>query len=372
MNRLPSYAAVLCLALLVMTPARATNYGETTVQCPVCDEKVTAYEIGSYSTGGNQDTDLMNHTLGAEVIPLFPATCSRCYYSGYPSEFIELDEAKADPEDEADEGEAKKVELSDDQKKKLGATLKPRVKIERGMGPDKIPAWARYDLLAQTYAALGKRTSDVAFQYLRGSWAERIESTPSRALDEATAKALWQENAAGDERPEAYADYDAKHKERAGAANAKALLAAVAKRPDDRQTPELLEAIDGLRPHGDNEEILALLPAMKERLPPEVYGPYAKALEASIARERQHQARAAALFAKAAGEPPPPPDPDEGEDEDSRPGWGNVMTYLAGELHRRMGHADEARSFLERAAKAEEPDWVGPLASDQLKLVPAE
>ena len=366
--------AAWCVMLLAAVPARATTFGVTTLECPVCGERLSATEVRSYTTA-SQDTDLLSHTMGAPVIPLFPNTCSHCLYSGYTSDFSQVEEGE-DGEEEGKREAVKKVELTDEQKAKLRAALEPPVKIERGMRSDAIAAWARYDLLAQTYAALGKPTSEVAFQYLRGSWAERLKSTPSGALDEAAAKAMRPPGWARQPRPMAFADYDAKHAERRGAENAEALLAAIAQRPAERQAAELLTEIDRRRRHGDNEEILALLPALKERLPAETYGPYAKALEASIARERRHQARAAELFAKAAGEPPPPPDdPDEVDDEEEKDrvaGWPNLMRYLAGELHRRLGHPAEAREFLGQVKDAEKPDWVGGLASGQLKLLPAE
>ncbi|OHB65887.1 MAG: hypothetical protein A2Y77_02510 [Planctomycetes bacterium RBG_13_62_9] len=51
--------------------------------------------------------------------------------------------------------------------------LKPLIQIEAGTKPYEIPAYVRYDLIAQTYQLLGKAKEVIAHQFLSASWATR-------------------------------------------------------------------------------------------------------------------------------------------------------------------------------------------------------
>ncbi len=328
--------SVLALVVLGSSAAVATTRERITVTCPVCQEKVEGWTIMSTNNAGGVDRDFLEWAGGDQPIVYLPITCTKCFYSGYEDDFAA--DAKV-PEDVA-----KRIR---DEK-----ALKPLEEAAAGP-PD---AWVRYDLIAQTYALLGKGHRTLAWQHLRAAWAARIQKAHlTRPIDGDALEALdgWMEG----KKP---AGAEGKGRAQAAlllAAECEAMLPE-AQGEDGRMAA--LAAILLYRIHGENTAALRVLAAAKPHLDEALAARLQKELPPQIEQERALQRKALAEFEAAVGEE---------KDDAEKAG----MTYLCGELCRRVEEWDRARGFYEAAsALPGAADWLKEWCSEQSALLPAK
>lgn len=107
---------------------------------------------------------------GINQIVIDPITCRQCLFSGYSADF------------------ETKNSIPEKEKEKIlrGKIVRPLSPITSDSSDTEIPAWQRYDLIAQTNQLLGKDQKTVAEQYLKASWAVRLNSGFFSTLDEKT------------------------------------------------------------------------------------------------------------------------------------------------------------------------------------------
>ena len=334
-------ALLVVLATGWAIPAGATTQETRTFVCPVCDDAFDAPVIRSTNNFGGQDRDFLTRARGAQPVLIAPITCPTCAYSGYEDDFRGDVRIPAEVKERIRQGEA----------------LTPRMLIATEEERTFIPAWARYDLVAQTYALRGKDYKTLAEQFLSASWAVRLADDTLPALDAPTREALT-------EWVKAYWN-DAAPLYETNASQLEVVVGrAFARKAETAQGRErlmaALAAVTVLRPHGENTEVLRVLRMLRGVMQPEAYAALNLAVSDSVARERAFQARAAALFENAVGTV-------ANKQEKA------VATYLCGELHRRLEHWDEARKFLDKCLRLKDcPAWLAEYARQQKARLPAE
>jgi uncharacterized protein (DUF2225 family) len=327
---------IIAIFLVLSLTVQATTMKKIELDCPACDSKITAFTLMSTNTFGGQDSDFLSRASGDQPILIYPITCSACFYSGFQSDFD------------------KAVKLTDEVKKKIKEekVLVPCEKINEG---EKMPAWMKYDLIAQTYKLL--RKDGIAWIYIRASWAVRLSFYPIEYLDEKiSAKAQeWSEaNWLGDEtdekknRAQSEVDIGMKYHEKA-----KTL------KGDEQMYAEIV-AILFLRPHGENTAVTETLGTIKKIMPEEQYNKFEKALTESISRERGFQKKAVALLEESLK---------TAEDNATKAN----EVYICGELNRRLENFSKAIKYYQDALKVKDcPDGLNDLIKEQIKLLPAQ
>ena len=330
--------AALCF---MATVASATTMDPVAQTCPVCANGFDAMVLMSTNNFGGQDRDFLTRAGGHQPILIYPVTCPKCYYSGYGDDF------------------SPKTKLPDDLKDEITSrkALKPLVPIDKDMQSHDIPAWVRYDLIAQTLALRGRDYETLANQYLSASWAVRLDDDPLPGLDEPTLKKVraWiEEN--WDTQSAKQADNPCQSDILQGKAFAEKARAA----EGEPRTLAALAAIRMLRDHGENTDVLRLLPLLDPLMEEQQYAGLRRALLTSIQRERSFQTRAVALFENAARS--------ENDAEQKA-----ILTYLCGELHRRLENWDRARTFFRNCAQLKSPpDWLPSYITEQQALLPKD
>lgn len=325
-------------------PAFATTVRPVELTCPVCGQKISALVIMSTNTFGGQDSDLLSRARGTQPIVIFPIVCTKCYYAGYEDDF------------------EKDVKLSEEQKEKLRKTLKPPVEIKNTGKSMEVPAWARYDLAAQTYSITGQSPEAIAATYHRASWAVRLTAEPlpewSQGVQEKIEKALSAAKEEADqwEPPKELARNDAAARAELGRYLAQRLDAS----PEEKRLGLGLLAIELLREHGENPLALETMNKLKGLLPDEDFQKLQRRLTESIALEQNYQKKALSFLEKAA------------EDEKTPAEHRAILLYLCGELNRRLGQGKEARSWFEKARQHKEPEWIQKLTDRQMQLLGPE
>ena len=143
--------------LLATPPVHATILGRREVTCPVCRQAFRAVTLASTDTSAGVDRDLFARSAGPQPVFYLIATCPRCYYSGYLTDF------RSD------------VELPAGFRDKVLASpkLDPGMSITPKTDQRKIPAEVRYRLAVQCYDWRGMSAESLAWLYLRASWVAR-------------------------------------------------------------------------------------------------------------------------------------------------------------------------------------------------------
>lgn len=129
--------------------------------CPVCQTAFTVPACPNVDTGGGIDRDLFAHSLGPQSEYYRIATCPKCAYSGYVTDFDEnvtIDSAIRDM-----------------------LLKQPRLPLPAGFGPMSDPfdldAAIRYDLAIQCYEWRKRSNEALAWLHLRASWIARDEGS---------------------------------------------------------------------------------------------------------------------------------------------------------------------------------------------------
>jgi tetratricopeptide (TPR) repeat protein len=311
---------------------QGTTISEIEIHCPLCGETVQAELLNSTNNFGGQDPDLLQRAAGTQPVTVVPISCSRCSYSGYLDDFEE-------------------VRLEAETKERLRSGLKPPTAVEPGTPSDRIPAWIRYDLLAQTAVLRSRPKLRVADAYLRASWAVRLEAAPLARLDPELRKQVAE--FAWNRRPPREEEHNLAELE---ILHGRKLLDEARSAPAAERTLAALGALDLLRSHGENGLAEAALALAREALDPTLATELESELRASVDLERSYQAKALGLF-------------EEALDEAEIPRDGAVYIYLCGELERRLGRSQSALARFDEALAAEGPGWLLDLARRQRRLV---
>lgn len=315
------WVTVAVLALAVV--AEGTTVRPLTVTCPVCGHEVESAFVGSTNNFEGQDADFFKRAAG--FIPRFvlATTCPRCRYSAFPDDF------KTAPDG-----------LSPAVREKIlgGKALVVPAVPEWAPKPaeGKLPAWARLDLIAQTKQLEGRTASELGDAWQHCSWGVRIEANPFGAVFDEFPVELATAERDPDRNP---SEVDIEF--------ALALLAKLPSLAKPLQRPAAAGVGYLLRTRGEHVALLAALPVLEPYFTQAEWAGLEPRVKASIEFERGYQRKSLAAFERAL-EGPMAKASDRAE-----------ITYLTGELARRLGEPEKAcdRFGMSLAVKGG-PDWL--------------
>ncbi|MFH1232129.1 MAG: DUF2225 domain-containing protein [Planctomycetota bacterium] len=307
--------------------AYASTRLESKLICPVCESQTVFVQIINPDSLGGQDKDLLVHTNGDNPILYQPVTCKKCLYSGYEPDFNTVSSKD-------------KTVIPDKIKTKI--LNEKALKLFRELKKDEpMPAWIKYDLIAQTYRILGKDKKAIAEQYLRASWALRLEDDFFRNLLEkidAPTKEKYQKW-----RSKRFVK-SSSHKDNPALTEIdKAIVfygRASSARTDEDKFFGVIAAISLARPHGDDIlalDAIALLKGMPEE---KQYEEFLASLKDSIYLESQFRKKVIESFEALVQTEPKP-------EEKAR------MLYLCGELYRQTENYSKALEFFNQLLQME-------------------
>ena len=311
---------VALLALAVIAPAWATTARPLKLTCPVCGAATTGTSIMSTNNFGGIDHDFCRHAVGSQPLLMVATTCPKCHYSAYADDF------------------EKKVAPDVIKAVKGGALVVPSyapvktTAVDEGMEspPNSLPAWVRHDLVLQVLRLQKAPAFDQAWQMLVTSWAVRLEAridmgaeTESEKIFDALVK---RSGVKGDDRSGDSVKLG------------RWLVSNLPKLSADEARVAAPAGIRLLRERGENGMLLSGLEALKLGFPAERWPAIEKALRESAALEQKYQRMAVEAFTKYL------PTPECTKEEDRF-----HVTYLVGELHRRLGEGTKALEFYQKA-----------------------
>jgi hypothetical protein len=339
----------LLLALLT-TVAVATTLESEPRFCPVCGDPVLVQQPVSTNSAGGQDRDLLQRAHGAQLFMEVTATCGSCGFSGWPADFDPQRRSKRERKRQ-DSGEPGGLTAEQAQAIRDGALERPQALAEvpyRAEAPfGDLPSWARLDMLAQTVALRGGAPERVADLHLQAAWAVRMGYHPVH-LREGEPDSSQRDWLFGklSEFTEQAAELGKHNPADVELWVAVRLLTGAERYSDDLRCLSGTYGASLLRSHGEHEALLAVLPSLEDCVASGSWEGKAQAIDDSVALERSYQRRARDGFALVL---------EQGElaAEDAA-----LTTYLAGELSRRLGETDAARSYLDRAAAMQAPEGL--------------
>ncbi len=318
---------IFIFSLALSSAVFATNFSTQDLQCPVCGNKTSAKSLMSTNSFGGHDRDFLSYATGDQPVLILPVSCEKCYYSGFESDFGTIETKTLS-------------KLKDEILNKKG--IKPPETILYDMkstvAVKTIPAFIKYDMIAQTYKLLNKSTSEIFAQYIGAAWAVRLERELYFDMmgSEAQRTMEWMRKNID------MASIDTSENNNAAAELATGRL--LMKRAQGLSGEDLLYCSLGalffLRSHGENREAEKVLELVRPSLNGERYELMEKKIRESIALERKYMRMAAdALEADlAAGAI-------KGDSQLTQ------MYYMAGELNRRCLDFEKAKKYFEEAIK---------------------
>ncbi|HSW44935.1 MAG TPA: DUF2225 domain-containing protein [Phycisphaerae bacterium] len=312
--------------LCAAEPLRETvpsRLGRFELKCPVCRQSFMTVACIEANTREGTDRDLFARAVGPQPEYYRISTCPRCGYSGYDADF---DTAVIIPPDVRDK-----------------ILKKPKLKLPQGFTPASDPldldAADRYELAITCYQWRQRSDEALAWLHLRASWIARDEGSVLPP-DPPFARVMrfverWRPET---REVENQADLEMK------------LATSIAEatqygRFNRYQKPyvELALAMI-LRRHGENRQAgprinrLAEYPEFSPTLRDAI-----KRMQASIEKERRHQAEALDHFERALL-----------ADQIAAANRCTAL-YLLGELNRRLGRDREAVTWFDKALESPEP-----------------
>lgn len=312
---------------------------EVAVVCPVDGTKFTAYRVVRSNRLGGQDFDWCYHALKTTPLEHWIWVCPSCAFAGQEKDF----EAK----------------LGEEEKKALVAGLKPAAAIRKGAPQTEIPGHVKFDLLAQVSRLRKAPPEQVGLALLHASWSCRQQGAISFSefdewdallksygldknafelgIDKATKLAVNRTVYELDIVKRVEKDIEGKKYERGANRTLARYLAAYLHRR-----------------HGENVDALRCLGEV-DRVKGEnsVVDDAAARMRASIDLERVYQKKAIDAYVEAI----------DGKKLSRR--LAAETAYLLGELFRRLGERDSARSWYQTAIETTEIDEFRKLAADQ-------
>ncbi len=311
-------AWILCAAsVLFVAQARATVLGRQDVTCPVCSLKFQAVVPASIDTTAGVDRDFFARSAGPQAVFYLVSTCPRCYYSGTVDDFAE------------------KTELPPGFRDKVlkAPKLNPGMTITPQTDQREIPAAIRYDLAVQCYRWRGMRSEAMAWLYLRASWVARDEGSVMPRTDRLQRVMGFIERWLPPDAPGVnQADRELELITHVAANLAEGRFSRY-------QAPYVRFVLAILcRQHGENDVFDALFPESRSCTDlPEILQRKVVEVRASIATERARQRLALESFLKAL------------DVKEIAPANRPAALYLVGELYRRLGQANRAVLYYDRA-----------------------
>lgn len=321
----------------------ATTLVKEKVICPVCNTLINTLVVGSTNNCAGCDMDLFERAAGDDPNLFYPITCPECAYSGFHSEF-----------------------LSDTT---LPDTLKQKIKAKKAfistppveeLDLHNIPAWAKYDFIAQKYQLTGRSPLLIAHIFHSASWAVRSEDEPLSGIDSNTINSVDSLINKKIIRKELIkANNPALYEIQLGRKLAK--IDSTLK--TEERTLSSLAAIKLLREHGENKEVEDILPSLENKIPTEQFENLKSKLNKSIANERYFQEQTVSFLKLGL--------PEARENEKT------VINYLCGELYRRLkdwGQADSffrvAESLIPKNGRDPNQSWLIKCIRGQKQLLP--
>lgn len=340
---------IIAIFLASVADAGATTRASRKRACPIDGTEVDAYSVISSNNFEGQDTDLLVRAAGGTPFTITITTCPKCGFTGYAGDFLQLPDDATSPDEPAGDSIDEAVRK---------AVLAGALKVPSG--GDALPAWARYDLLAQLQTLQGAPPSRLAATWLHAAWSVRLAGDGWRLflepLDEQTRKATWDKLQPPEDRVKARADVSGSEVD-----IVRRMLPKLDEVPATERVAVIRYVAFLARHRGEHalarRAMAALVPLLDEAEGKRV----SNALDASIAREEGYQRKAIAAFeAQLADESDKTP-------EEER----LVVRYLIGELSRRTGDIDKARQAFKAVRSAAAPEWAVELATKQDALLGA-
>jgi tetratricopeptide (TPR) repeat protein len=323
--------ALLCLA------APGDERKPREVVCPVDGEKFAVVEVTATNQWGGVDADFCAHAIKTTPLESYVWACPACGFAGRKKDF--------------------ETALPEGERLALKSGLKPRMELRRGMKQAEIPGHVKYDLLAQVARIRNQPRSDVGRAWLHASWSARQQGAvylsdfdewealrTSYGLNQ-TPMQLGKKNRT---------DFELDVAGRLEKDLAAKRFAAGANRVLARYLAAYL-----FRKHGENAEAerwLAELEPLRDQN--SVVAAAADRMKASIALEREFQAKAAEEYA-AVLETPGLSAPAVAE-----------FHYVCGELLRRLGRPAEATAQFQKALEVGPSDALRQLVERQRARLP--
>lgn len=360
--------------------------------CPLDGHKFQTWEVVSrdYTLAwGGLDRDFCYHAFKTTPLEYFAWTCPSCGFSGMKEDFA--------VETKPGETTGPKHALTDEAKAKILGKLTPAVPVRKGMKPDAIAGHAKYDLIAQAAVLRDAPPEAAALGWLRAAWCARQQGTVwldafdewidlrrdqglevmpmdlgkknraeleleiARRIEKAVAERREMET----RDVAAVKDCDTKIAalKKDAKANADAIKAEEKRRGDARgrcHYTNLLKytALWCWRKHGENVEAKKWLDELaKAKGDNSVIDDAVEATAKSIELEQAYQKKALEQYEKALA---------AGKLEKRVEA---EVTYLVGELHRRLGDKAKAAERYKKAAELTADPNIKKWAQEQLKLV---
>ena len=339
---------LFCITALILftNEAHATHASYDTIECPVCSNSFKTQLLTSSNSFGGHDRDLMKYASGDQPILISPITCNKCYYSGYENDFKASEANLSDA--------IKKAILSEKNLKPCHAPIKDANSLS---GAGHIPAFARYDLIAQSYKLRGKDSEEIFGQYLSASWAARMEAGLLINLNESVKLDIYSWVEKNIETSEiTAAEKNAAYVE---IIFARRLVEKAKKTTGPDLEKCLMGAILLFRDHGENAEVEKLLPILQKSMAAEKFEKFAKILKETIEIERNFQKKAIEILMSKL---------ESGKKikyEDQKA----YLYYIVAELSRRTLEYDKAKIFYKKAGELNKlPPPIDKYVKEQLEL----
>ncbi len=315
-------AAVFCPPTAEVGPAPGTagRLIRYEITCPVCRQVFTAVTCSGANTDEGVDRDLFGRASGPQPEYYRIATCPRCGYSGYETDFRESGVVPADVRNRI--------------------LKRPQLTLPKGFTPASDPldldAAVRYELAITCYQWQKRSDEALAWLHLRAAWIQRDEGSalpPDRGLARVMEFArMWRPKPTPKDNQ---AEVEMQLATRIAEAVAGGRFTRY-QRPYVDLTLAML-----LRRHGENRQAAPMLDGLIESNPfPTALQDAIRRMRDSIDRERKHQVAAAECFERALL--------GNQISEANRP----AACYLLGELNRRIGRDREAVRWYDQALES--------------------
>ncbi len=328
---------VLTLFLLLLGVALATTGNLVPLKCPVCQTATQGTQLFSTNNAAGADRDLLERAGGGQPVLLQTVTCPSCHYSADTDDF----EKSVDP------ALASAVKSGTF---KLPAYKTYPDRFTEGLrAKDQPPAWVSHALIAEQMRFRKEPASKLSHRDMVVVWCLRFEANPftDHASEEAW-KLMLEKVPLNPGLSRNRADGEV--------AAARKAVADLSVFPADKRQLVAGTAAYLLRNHGENADLLKFLEVYQPEGPiAETWRSVVEETRQVVGLERTYQEKALASLQDAIAQ--------QSQDDQV------VLTYLCGELLRRMGKSADARAHYEKASTMEPPEWLQDWIKEQIKLV---
>ena len=146
----------LITALLILSGPRLDETKPVSVVCPVDRTKFKAELLVRSNDWGGIDRDFCRHAYRTFPMEVKVWTCPGCRYSGTKADFT-VD--KDNP-----------VTIDSETADRIRKGLKPAQRLPKRFTQRKVPAWVKFDLMAQSVKLRGRPAHEVGNAYLYAAW----------------------------------------------------------------------------------------------------------------------------------------------------------------------------------------------------------